>query len=281
MKDIVEFEFIDAPFMTRCPIFKDAKITGFQDELSEEKRSWWNWNYDNPNDDRYAVNGYEQEGLFYHGLEQSLDMLYHVWRTAQENGKPFHGIFGFSQGAITASIFVDWMRKKESEGCMPTFLILVSAFLKPVPLNYPTYWMREQDKKLTDSLEQTYSSFLQTGTLPACFPLDVFKKENPSGFDPSDANDAATWQTIHGSTQDSTVAAEFFPTKEAISSIPSLHIVGLRDTIMPNSRSISLAKRYTGSTIYKHSFKRGHDVPSDAEDIAVMRHFIEKQQALC
>ena len=191
--------------------------------------------------------------MFYHGLEQSLEMLWTVWNNARENKKPFDGIFAFSQGAITASIFADWMTQHEAR---PKFMILVSAFLKPVPLNYPDYWMRKQDK------------------LP---PLEVFERKNPAGFDPTDAGTTERWEMVHGDLQEKkSLAADFVSTKETISNIPSLHIFGKNDTIMPNSRSLALAVRYSRSERFNHSFKRGHDVPSDEEDLRVIRSFIER-----
>ena len=182
------------------------------------------WNSFDRDDDRYAVAGHEQEGIVYQRMDESLDALWNLWQQ-----DPFDGILGFSQGAITASIFVDWMaRTKPADHLAPKFLILVSAFLKPVPLNYPEYWIRDQDRELLGSLQD-----------PAI--IERFQAGNVHGLDPTDAEDIDVWRKIHGIEHEPCEAGGFVATKRSISTIPSLHIYGEGDSIMPNARSLALA----------------------------------------
>lgn len=105
LKDVAEFSFVDAPFTARWPSEDAGCANG---EQAARHRSWWRWNDLNPDDDRYAVNGHEQDATFYHGIETSLAVLWDNW--CASGG--FDGIIGFSQGAIVASLFANWMRRR-------------------------------------------------------------------------------------------------------------------------------------------------------------------------
>jgi len=80
----VEFEFMTAPFPASArPQLADL-------------RCWWLWDktvdgaFDVLNTKRYTT------------LLQSQAHVAHVWREASETGRPYQGLFGFSQGAALA-----------------------------------------------------------------------------------------------------------------------------------------------------------------------------------
>lgn len=249
MKDMVEFVYPNAPFAARWP----NEAVGA--ELDGKRRSWWRWNDLDPADERYAVNGYEQDGTFYHHLGDSLEQLRNLWAT--DGG--FDGIFGFSQGAIVASIFCDWMQRMNPTALLVArgpqmrlpFVVLASAFLKPVPLNFPHYWVDPAasygEWGTGDDLTRMLSK-----AAPTDIPLDVLTAPNRSGED--------------GGTR------KYLVTRPALSAVPSLHMFGKSDTIMPNERSLALAQRYQGSIVHVHD--GGHVVPSDPDSLDVLRRFV-------
>lgn len=224
-KSYAEFVFIDAPFLTKIPLINPGKCESYlpdNSDLDESRRSWWGWNSRCPNDVRYGIYGYNQDGLFYQKFNQTLEMLWEIWKLDKIG---FDGIFGFSQGAVTASIFCDWVLRTKSNilelnsKLKMKFIILVSGFLKPVPLNFPEYF--SNDKNLISQLHEA-AQWLETYcTLPENFPLESYQQENILGLNKSNENN-------------------FIKTKKMISQIPSLHIFGNLDNIMPNERSISL-----------------------------------------
>ena len=330
-KDIADFTFLDAPFLTRTPRTTtttddedDNQGGGAQHEVVEydtttspNKRSWWGWNSSDPMDDRYAIHGVHQDGMFYARIEETMEVLWKAWTAAavhneENNYQGYDGLFGFSQGAITSSMFADWMvRTKAVDSSqtipLPKFIILVSGFLKPLPLNMPAYWIDPErsytyqgDTTLTaaalSALLETAYAALRVRQSPillddngAAFSLSDFERRNAEGFDPTDAADPSQWYRIHGGGDDSTntvavaelaaaapssLSSAYVPTKKCISTIPSLHIYGLHDTIMPASRSLALAERYENAQRYRHENKRGHDVPNDPEGIKIIVDFL-------
>merc|ERR1712188_48046 len=64
------------------------------------KRTGWYWNSNDSKDDRYAPHEVHQDGMFYVGIEDSLKILHNEWTKAIEEGRPYDGIFGFSQGVV-------------------------------------------------------------------------------------------------------------------------------------------------------------------------------------
>merc|ERR1712146_333899 len=103
-------------------------------------------------------------------------------------------------------------------------------------------------------------------------------KENPSGYDPTDAKgpSSSLWETWDGSDVSRDIAASYTKTKSTMDDIPTLHVYGANDTIMPSARSLALAARYNHSKVYCHTNKRGHDVPNDPEGLNVITTFLKQ-----
>merc|ERR1740121_3090399 len=86
---------------------------------------------------------------------------------------------------------------------MPRFVVLVSAFLSPVPLNMPEYWCAED--ALASQLGQLQGQRGEDGASLACLPMDHFLQ--PVRY----AGDEQTTQ---------------LPIRESVSRVLSLHIFG-------------------------------------------------------
>jgi len=266
-REVAEYTFVDAPFAARCPDFagcaeedvQKGVFRSWEPEPSPSKRSWWRWSPHSASDERYACCGYHQEALVYQGLDASLAALLRVWC---EQG-PFDGIFGFSQGAVMASMLTCALERglqgSAAEGTalpnVPRFVVLVSAFLNPVPLNMPDYWCA--DELLVGQLEKAWGQRSKDGALPPCFPVDHFLQ--PLCY----AGDEQTTR---------------LPVRESVSKVPSLHIFGSSDQIMPPARSRFLARRYAQAEVHRHDFRRGHEVPQDRGDVEVLASFLRAQQ---
>lgn len=266
-REVAEYTFVDAPFAATCPDFarcaeedvQKGVFRHWEPEPSPSKRSWWRWNPHDASDERYACCGYHQEALVYQGLDESLAALLRVWR---EQG-PFDGIFGFSQGAVMASMLTSALERglegTATEGAgvpnVPGFVVLVSAFLSPVPLNVPEYWCVED--ALAGQLGQLQGWRGEDGAPLACLPMDHFLQ--PVRY----AGDEQTTQLA---------------IRESVSRVPSLHIFGSGDQIMPPARSRFLAQRYEGAEVHQHNFRRGHEVPQNREDVEVLAAFLRARQ---
>eukprot|EP00392_Amoebophrya_sp_AT5.2_P010134 g10187.t1 len=328
LKGEVEFHFLDAPFLTRFPhVDPETGEHSYGDEedkrLSEKVRSWWGWNSWDLGDTRYAIHGHDQDGMIYQGIAESLRAVLAEW-TKMKNGTRgvdaapyYHGIFGFSQGAIVASLFAEMLAQMQQDGddlldtaaisstprssaktffrenvlpksgnaaadaagditaatcdqiCrldQPQFLVLVSGFLKPVPINLQWYWRGSQEEEESDKDDPPSSVF------DANTPLEdiatELSAENRLGVEGRSVGDGD---------KNSFVRCR---KRFAGAATPTLHLYGENDTVMPNCRSDQLAARFLEPTIVVHKQKLGHDVPqpTDADALAKVQEFILEQK---
>lgn len=122
LRDIAEFVAVDGPILATPA-----------DELINERRSWFNWDEHDPERFEEYIH---LDALTWWKFEETCRYLDELWVSMG----PFDGVLGFSQGAETASVWIDQrLRHAADYDSQPKFLIAISAFLHPKPLNYPEY----------------------------------------------------------------------------------------------------------------------------------------------
>lgn len=277
IREEAEMEFIDAPFEAVAPppinpqdiggIPAWEPKFGYSEGSSQERcpsadtRTWWLWNPDDPGDFRYASHGYHRQGLVYQHLDNSLESVWGFWK---EHG-PFDGILGFSQGAVMASIFAQWVIQ-EKRILRPCFLLLHNGFLNPVPINMPEYWCGDQET--IDQIRRVFrkgESSYSRESLPPCFPLAAMMSSLEMEVD-GDVLDMDALMPLRSQI----FAPESF--------IPSLHLTGDYDNVMPPARSQELANWHAGSSFHVQTGVK-HELPQRAEDIGRLRQFLQDQRA--
>ena len=121
LKSIAEFVCIDGPILAT-----PGK------EPIDERRNWFSWDQNDPELFEEYVH---QDAIIWWQFEETCKYLDELW----ESMGPFDGVLGFSQGAEAASVWIDDRLRKGQYPSQPKFLIAISAFLRPKPLNFPDY----------------------------------------------------------------------------------------------------------------------------------------------
>lgn len=121
LKDIAEFVSVDGPILATPA-----------DDPVDERRSWFNWDEHDPESFEDYIH---REEIVWWKFEETCKYLDDIWETRG----PFDGVLGFSQGGESASVWIDHRLRAGGYRTQPKFIIAVSAFLRPKPLNFPEY----------------------------------------------------------------------------------------------------------------------------------------------
>jgi len=123
-------------------------------------RSWFNWDQFDPTKFEEYLH---KEKIIWHKFEETCIYLEDVMMKMG----PFDGILGFSQGGEALSVFVDQhLRKSQNKNIIfPKFVIFISSFLNPTPINYPKYpqfTLYNLRKKMTTNWKKKKKKTTQT-----------------------------------------------------------------------------------------------------------------------
>ena len=242
-KDI-DFFFPDAPHLLE----KDKKEgSGERDAEEEERRTWY----------RYK----EEDHIRYRGMARTMEFLRDYER---ENG-PFDGVVGFSQGAFLATILC-------ALECYPPHIDAEKS--DPLLSNSPS---SSSSSSSTPSSSQTFSSSsssiqpslvvndedtpLESLTpIPFRFKFGIFI----GGAPPRDESFFSLY--LHP------ISSQSLPRIP----LPSLHIFGEADKIIPMEKSKALANLFENPQIYQHPM--GHVIPGGRESRDMFSSFMMERR---
>lgn len=228
------------------PILENNQQTSSDDLLM---RTWWWWRHNEPNnnnnnkgEEKNKHSGEGGEGgvkdppLYHEGLEQSLEMLLDIWnnKNGGNNNHEFEGILGFSRGARMAH-FIACLHELSGGRLFSNlkYVVIVSGY-GHVPM-------------------------------PENFPP---RQEGGGGGGGKDSNLWCECLDDNKSSSEARTMQDIFPLN-----IPSLHIMGCKDRLIPLEYSRALLSSYVDPVVYEH--EGGHHVPMRAADVRTIVDFID------